>query len=725
VGCTVQLQMPMEDLPPAPPKLSRWVSQATLVTALAARCPNSSWPTADIQVLVRSVVDALVEAIPVAPSSARTAKPWFNSACFEARAALSQANILFETHPCMRALCMDYKRQYKRVLDQARRDWQESQELRLLAEAEARPYRYGQTVKSRVICPIPAGRMRSHFNDIAGGVSSAPTTHPPMPSRVLSIEEHYWSTRLSDPFTIEEVEAVINTLPHGKAEGPDRLRYEHLKGSPELTSILTFIFNRCLNEAYFPRDWAECLMILIPKGKGDLSEPDAWRGISKKAVMGKLFASLLAKRLLRFLSNCGFLPAEQHGFLPGRSTITALEALMAHLKTNLREGGTPVYAIFVDFKAAFNTASRTSIIKTLSEYGVGGPFLAVINAMLAPNMVKLFDGLALLPEFVQDTGLPQGDTISSLLFVVLLMGLQEHIQSRSVGTVTQLYADDLLMLHRILSALHEATRASMEFAAERGLLINWGKTKMIKFRRGGPLAASDSLTVEGVVIPFVSNFCYLGLTITVTASTFKRHLIDRKAKTVTAINQLRKLSHMSLRSALSLFDVRFAPMAYYGIQVYWEFLRPADFAILDSVLFVYLKRVLAVSPYSRSRLVLLLSGAKLTSEKVMKMFDLPVTPNFSRYLNEIENKLDAVDPEFHATPAMRDRTWAAPLGNNRSAVCRHAIHGFHHVFCATDGFHEPVDSCLCHLCGEHCLTYHSTVCQASPFSSIAQLAAYN
>jgi hypothetical protein len=166
-------------------------------------------------------------------------------------------------------------------------------------------------------------------------------------------------------------------------------------------------------------------------------------------------------------------------------------------------------------------------------------------------------------------------------------------------------------------------------------------------------------------------------------------------------------------------------MASYGVQVCWEFLKVSDFAIIDSVLFIFLKRVLAVSPYTRSRLVILLTGVKLTSERLAEAFDLPWTPNFAKYLGVWENKLASIDPAFLDTPAMKNQSWTAPLANNRSAVCRHAMHGFHHAFCAIDGFHEVGSGCICHRCGETCTTYHSSSCQASPFSSIAQMAAAN
>jgi hypothetical protein len=464
-------------------------------------------------------------------------------------------------------------------------------------------------------------------------------------------------------------------------------------------------------------------MVLIPKGKGDLADPGSWRGISKKAVMGKLFASLLARRLLRFLTNCDLLPLKQHGFLPGRSTSSAIEALMGYIDRHMRVGGTPVYALFVDFKAAFNTASRSAIIVTLGGLGVSGPFLDLINDMMAPNVIKLYDGVSLLPGFNQETGLPQGDTIASLLFVVLLLDLTPHVENAVPAVAAELYADDLLLLCLTLLLLKEAIRVARDFAAEKGLEINWEKTKVMKFRRGGRLAANDVLSVDGVNIPFVSSFCYLGLTLTVTASTFTHHVLDRKSKAITTINSLPPLPQLSLSSAVELFNIKVSPMATYAIRNCWSFLKVTDFGHLDSVLFTFLKRTLGVSNFSRSRMVLLLTEAKLVTERMMQTFDLPMTANFERYITRVQEKLDSIDPEFLGTHAMTDRRWTEPMAQGRSAICRMAMHGFHHIFCASEGFHSASPTCLCRFCGNHCQTYHSMQCRLTPFASISLLAA--
>jgi hypothetical protein len=384
----------------------------------------------------------------------------------------------------------------------------------------------------------------------------------------------------------------------------------------------------------------------------------------------------------------------------------------------LRTNGTPVYALFINFKAAFNTASRTAIVNTLAELGVAGYFLRL---MLAPNLIKLFDGVRVLPEFVQDTGLPQGDTIVSLLFVVLLIHLLADIKCKVPSSHPELYADNLLILALILGSIGEAARVAKQHAAERGLEINWDKSKVLKFRGGGRLAAIDRLNVDGVPVEFVSAYPYLGVTFTVTAATFSRHVRDRRAKAIAAIRLLPSPRLLSLATALSIFRSKIAPMATYGLPQCWTFLKISDFQAVDGVLMCFLRMVMGVSRFAKSRMVLTLAGTQLITECLARTFQLPHTPNFLAYLGQWEEKLASVDVEFLDTPAMLDQGWAASLMETRSVLCRFSMHGFHYRFCGNEAFHDANEDCVSRYCAAQCEQYHATRCPESPVSSILQL----
>ena len=64
------------------------------------------------------------------------------------------------------------------------------------------------------------------------------------------------------------------------------------------------------------------------------------------------------------------------------------------------------------------------------------------------------------------------------------------------GVKTLLYADDLAICARDLVHLQEAMNRLHTYCTDNKLAVNVGKTKTVKFRRGGPLRKSDILTTN-------------------------------------------------------------------------------------------------------------------------------------------------------------------------------------------------------------------------------------
>ena len=79
-----------------------------------------------------------------------------------------------------------------------------------------------------------------------------------------------------------------------------------------------------------------------------------------------------------------------------------------------------------------------------------------------------------------------------------------------------------------------------------------------------------------------------------------------------------------------------------------------------------------------------------------------------------------VDVGIYGTPAMTDGGWKGSGKRARHLTTAFATHGFHHVLCEREGFHEPGEGCKCARCWGVCDRYHAGVCPA--VSSIAELA---
>ena len=604
------------------------------------------------------------------------------------------------------------KSQYRRTLQDARLHYLEKQEDKLVHQTAKEPHKWLRRTKPPA-CPISATVLIDHFRDMYAAADTVPCS---VPSFVCVWDELTSMRRkaLMANFDVFEVLQAMERLQSNKAAGPDGIRNEHLRSTTVLAPCWTALFNAWLRNGCLPRKWGVALLSVIPKGKDDPTLPSSWRAIAKKSCCYKLLALLITRRLSRYLEACNCIPPEQHGFRAGRSTITAIDILLQEVHSVLRNPGVALYAVYVDFKSAFDTAPRDRILAKLAECGVPPNILQLMKAILQENSVSIDDGVALLPPFAQTTGVAQGDNLSPLLFSLLLNDLPARVQESRGHVSTLLYADDLVVFGRSRFHVQQALARLAAYAQEAGLTINLGKTEAMKFRRGGRLAATDSFHIGGSAIRYVNSFKYLGVVLPTNGRSFNEHIIDRTRRALVASVDIRTPARLSLQTALRLFTMKIAPVAAYGIQAVWAHLSKAQLEMIDRVKPAFLKRCLGLHSSALNRLVYLLCGTPLFIEDLRDQFQLPATAAYSEFISMWETKMAEIDPEFYNTGAMTNDAWKGVNRINRHVVVRYAIHGFHHSLCRTEGFHLPNDICQCKKCGGGaCTKYHdASVCPA-------------
>jgi hypothetical protein len=720
--CYIELSRTIE-VTRKPARLSKQLSSTDLERTTLSLWRLMREQVQDVTTLATALQVCIQDSVVPIQTVTRAAKPWFNRECFNARHITLQALNLCRAREYMSPLYLRYKKDFKDVMRRCRLEHAIREEERSIREAEREPYTFGR-VKSgvKIACPIASTILVEHFRALAQGEHTVPS-EAPIVHMALGEEESRLAEGMTAPITVEEVAEGVMKLKRNKAEGIDRIRNEHLKDASVLWPFLAFLFSVCLSNGCIPEIWKTCLLSIIPKGKGDPCAPTSWRGISMKCALGKLFSSLLARRLIGFLCSAAAIPDEQHGFVRGRSTETAFAALKMHIKQKMDRPKGSAYATFIDFRAAFDTASREVIVNKMARLGVPRMFLTLLISILGENLIFLNDGLRLHSPFNQTTGLPQGDTFSSILFVVLLHDLPAFLKERFPGIDIVMYADDIVIIADSIAQLTGATEALTKFCEECGLKINAEKTKAMKFRRGGRLASSDILHLAGSQIDFVPYFVYLGFTLTVTLNSFTKHLETRRFNAIRSMYLLPDIRMISILTGLKLFSLKIAPIASYGVRQIWLSLTLANLTSIENVRTSYLKRLLGISKFSRNRIVHVLIGGKTFVEEIADLYQLERTDAMLEFLWGAQQKMENIDLNVFRTPAMLRDDWRGPLAQNRHLYCRAAAHGFHHRFCMTSQWHEATEQCRCRLCGTHCAQYHFLDCQRSCYHTLEQLGA--
>ena len=131
---------------------------------------------------------------------------------------------------------------------------------------------------------------------------------------------------------------------------------------------------------YFPESWSKGCIVPIYK-KGDQNDTNNYRGITIVSCLGKLFTSVLNKRLLDWDKNYNIITDAQFGFRAGHSTIDAIFALQTLINKTLKKRGGRLYCCFIDYRKAFDLIDRSKLWCKLITQGIDGKLLRIIQSL--------------------------------------------------------------------------------------------------------------------------------------------------------------------------------------------------------------------------------------------------------------------------------------------------------------------------------------------------------
>ena len=500
------------------------------------------------------------------------------------------------------------KRKFKVMISEFEKAKYDTDEFQRIKEAETMPWKFNRRRNGMVPCKIPLTEWVSHFSMLYN-----PPPAPTLSVEVLEFhnyqvqdsfeikEELLFETdetdELNKAFTVEECKRTLMTCNDKKAVGPDCIANEHLKGSFNTVGYLwVLLFNSILMTGEIFKSWRNSTVKVLYKGKGDNRDANSYRGIAMLNHIYKWFTKMLASRLSKFTENRS-MPPEQFGFRQGRSTLDAFFKLRSYVLERI-ESRTPVYAVFVDFRKAFDMVPRKILLRKLTSlHSIRGRILRVLVSLLQFNLIKVFDDVAYSGEIPQNRGVQQGDSLSPLLFILFVSDLPRLLKDVTTILSVILFADDLVIYSTCKKSIQNALNELSRYCKQNMLEVNLSKTKLLTFKKGG-FSGNEVFYFNGHIVEKCSSYEYLGITVQPTWI-FSKHLLKKRAKAAAASFSIGGLQKLSLNAAKKYFSVMIEPIVTYGIEVIWYDLNEKQLETLDGCLFDYFKKVLGV-PRSKS-----------------------------------------------------------------------------------------------------------------------------
>ena len=331
--------------------------------------------------------------------------------------------------------------------------------------------------------------------------------------------------------TLEETTKEIMSLKNHKAPGEDLITAELIKyGGRELHIEIHKLIEKIWQEEKMPTDWETALVTPIHK-KGSKPYCANYRGISLLNVTYKAMSKLIASRLQQYTEN--ILGDYQCGFRPNRSTNDQIFTIRCLLE-KCYEYNIPVHQLYIDYKMAYDSINRKYLYETLEFFGIPNKLTRLIYMTLCKSRSKVKAQGEYSREFPIQQGLRQGDSLSCMLFNLVLERVIRNINVDTRGTITEYfnreapnihpsgtlysqplqylaYADDIALLGKNKNAIQQALTELEDASKLAGLEINDHKTKyMVLMRDDTKEEDKEDFKTKNRTFERVDTFKYLG-----------------------------------------------------------------------------------------------------------------------------------------------------------------------------------------------------------------------
>lgn len=368
------------------------------------------------------------------------------------------------------------------------------------------------------------------------------------------------TTELSRPFSVDEVDMALSQMKSGKAAGFDGMYPEFLIHTrPTMRTWLANFMTDVMQSNQLPVSFKHTKIIALLKPGKPAELPESYRPVALLSVTLKLLERLLHNRISPLID--AIVPPDQAGYRSGRSCTDQVLALTNHIENGF-ERKLKTGMVFIDLTAAFDTVWKKGL---LCKFLKVVPCLTICDLlcnMLSNRYFKVFLNDSGSSSKRLNNGLPQGSILAPLLFNLYMSDLPSTKSRKFV------YADDIALaiqrknFTQLNTILTDDLERCADFFRKWRLKPSTSKTEVSCFHLDNRQSMAElQVECEGQLLSHNHHPKYLGMVLDRTL-TYKKHLLNLRAKLNTRNNIINKLAATSWGASAKVLRVSSLSLVY-------------------------------------------------------------------------------------------------------------------------------------------------------------------
>lgn len=378
------------------------------------------------------------------------------------------------------------------------------------------------------------------------------------------------------PYTEQELcDLLSEKLKNSKSSGFDELPNFLIKQVVfYFIKPLTYLVNLSFCYGEFPNKIKIGKVIPIFKKENE-RKVENYRPISVPSVISKIFEYAFLDRLLKHLKNNKILSENQHGFINGKSTMSAVHFFYEKLVELVDAGECPV-GIFCDLSRAFDCVDHNKFLALVERYGfIGGSFdwtksfltgrqqYVSLQNIDFGNNIRTFTSSMLNIS----TGVPQGSILGPIFFILFI----NQFDTIDPEALFAAFADD------VSSLISDHSDTALEYKcsnlikkidtwfSDYSLYLNPSKTTLMRFHHAQKRVNELEIRLDDKELSFSDSTKFLGLYIdkNLNWKTHCEYLIPRVNSQSYVLRQLKSV--LTIEQLIQVYFANVDARLRYGV----------------------------------------------------------------------------------------------------------------------------------------------------------------
>ncbi|MEM7264391.1 MAG: reverse transcriptase domain-containing protein [Pseudomonadota bacterium] len=293
--------------------------------------------------------------------------------------------------------------------------------------------------------------------------------------------------------TREDINNATRKFANWKAPGPDGVQGFWFKKLPAMHGKIATHLQQCLDTGNVPEWMTKGKTVLVIKDPLKGNEVGNYRPIACLPIMWKLMTGIFSEKIYQHLDQNELLVEEQKGCRKNsRGTKDQLLIDKAILK-NCKRRHTNLSMSWIDYRKAYDLVPHSWINKCIDMFAIADNIKDLIRNSMRSWKTRLTSDNQILGEVEINRGIFQGDSLSPLLFVLIMTPLSFILRNTSLGYKMSktsepishlLFMDDLKLYATNKSQLDSLVNVVKIFSNDIKMEFGLSKCAVLELKRG-------------------------------------------------------------------------------------------------------------------------------------------------------------------------------------------------------------------------------------------------